>query len=67
MHRNSLPRFLDGNWSPYELSLVDVPMVPTPAQLDEIALVIGTAALDEPVRRCHVDGAVTGRWSFGAC
>lgn len=49
MHRNSLPRFLDGSWSPYELSLVDVPMVPTPAQLDEIALVIGTAALDEPV------------------
>ncbi|MER5852457.1 hypothetical protein ABT126_37060 [Streptomyces sp. NPDC002012] len=49
MHRNSLPRFLDGTWSPYELSLVDVPMVPTPAQLDEIALVIGTAALDEPV------------------
>ncbi|WP_327277770.1 hypothetical protein OG609_43595 [Streptomyces sp. NBC_01224] len=49
MHRNSLPRFLDGSWSPYELSLVDAPMVPTPAQLDEIALVIGTAALDEPV------------------
>jgi hypothetical protein len=49
MHRNSLPRFLDGSWSPYELSLVDVPMVPTRAQLDEIALVIGTAALDEPV------------------
>ncbi|MFJ2094997.1 hypothetical protein ACIOEW_37950 [Streptomyces sp. NPDC087901] len=49
MHRNSLPRFLDGNWSPYELSLVDVPTVPAPAQLDEIALVIGTADLDEPV------------------
>lgn len=49
MHRNSLPRFLDGSWSPYELSLVDVPRVPTPAQLDEIALVVGTAALDEPV------------------
>ncbi|MFD8735899.1 hypothetical protein ACFV06_13375 [Streptomyces sp. NPDC059618] len=49
MHRNSLPRFLDGSWSPYELSLVDVPTVPTPARLDEIALVIGTAALDEPV------------------
>jgi hypothetical protein len=49
MHRNSLPQFLDGNWSPYELSLVDVPTVPTPAGLDEIALAIGTAALDEPV------------------
>ncbi|MFD6279045.1 hypothetical protein ACFWFI_26290 [Streptomyces sp. NPDC060209] len=49
MHRNSLPRFLDGSWSPYELSLVDVPTVPTPAQLDEIALTIGTADLDEPV------------------
>lgn len=49
MHRDSLPRFLDGSWSPYELSLVDVPMAPTPDQLDEIALFIGTTAFDEPV------------------
>ncbi|MDB1088830.1 hypothetical protein PJ985_14775 [Streptomyces sp. ACA25] len=49
MHRNSLPRFLDGSWSPYELTLVDVPAVPGPARLDEIALIMGTAATDEPV------------------
>ncbi|MBC3840861.1 hypothetical protein GXW82_12965 [Streptacidiphilus sp. 4-A2] len=49
LHRDSLPRFLDGGWSPYELSVVDLPTVPTPSQLDEIALVMGTAALDEPV------------------
>jgi hypothetical protein len=56
MHRDSLPRFLDGSWSPYELSVVDVPTVPTPAQIDEIALVIGTAALDEPVLP-HIKGS----------
>ncbi|MFG2919719.1 hypothetical protein ACGF0D_43485 [Kitasatospora sp. NPDC048298] len=49
MHRNSLPRFLSSGWSPYELSLVDVPAGATPGQLDELALVIGTAAADEPV------------------
>ena len=49
MRRNSLRRFLGGGWSPYELSLVDVPTVPSPAQLDEIALVIGTRKFDEPV------------------
>ncbi|MGW6856610.1 hypothetical protein [Streptomyces xanthophaeus] len=48
VHRDSLPRFLDG-WSPYELSLIDVPTAPTQDQLDEIALVLGTADLDEPV------------------
>ncbi|MFJ2237896.1 hypothetical protein [Streptomyces sp. NPDC087859] len=56
MHRDSLPGFLDGSWSPYELSLVDVPVAPTPAQLDEIALFVGTAAFDEPVLP-HVDGS----------
>ncbi|WP_331768116.1 hypothetical protein [Embleya sp. NBC_00896] len=49
LRRECLPRLLDGSWSPYELSLVDVPTVPTPAQLDEIALVVGTAAGGEPV------------------
>ncbi|MBO0657058.1 hypothetical protein J1792_31280 [Streptomyces triculaminicus] len=49
MHRDSLSRFLSSNWSPYELSLVDVPTGATPEQLDELALVIGTAAVDEPV------------------
>lgn len=49
LHRNSLPRFLSSDWSPYELSLVDVPAGATPGQLDELALVIGTAAGDEPV------------------
>ncbi|MFF7024837.1 hypothetical protein ACFY97_27990 [Streptomyces klenkii] len=56
MHRDCLPRFLDGSWSPYELSLVDVPMVPAPDQLDEIALAMGTAAFDEPVLR-HIEGS----------
>ncbi|MDH6131444.1 hypothetical protein P3T37_000813 [Kitasatospora sp. MAA4] len=49
MHRDSLPRFLSSDWSPYELSLVDVPTGATPEQLDELALVIGTAAWNEPV------------------
>ncbi|MGW7210757.1 hypothetical protein [Streptomyces sp. NPDC054837] len=56
MHRDSLPRFLDGSWSPYELSLVDVPVAPTAAQLDEIALFIGTAAFEEPVLP-HIEGS----------
>jgi hypothetical protein len=42
IRRGDLPRFLAG-WSPYELTLVDVPGRPTPGQLDEIALTIGTA------------------------
>ena len=49
LHRNSLPRLLGDDWSPYELSLVDVPTGATPEQLDELALVIGTAVGDEPV------------------
>ncbi|MET9398793.1 hypothetical protein [Kitasatospora sp. NPDC002965] len=49
MHRESLPRFLSSDWSPYELSLVDVPMGATPEQLDGLALVIGTATGDEPI------------------
>ncbi|MFD8781761.1 hypothetical protein [Kitasatospora sp. NPDC059599] len=49
MDRSSLPRFLGATWSPYELALVDVPSGTTPAQLDELALVIGTAFGNEPV------------------
>ncbi|MFC0843401.1 hypothetical protein ACFH04_06570 [Streptomyces noboritoensis] len=49
MHRDGLPRFLDGSWYPYELSLIDVPTAPSPAQLDEITLAIGTTAFDEPL------------------
>ncbi|MQY10085.1 hypothetical protein SRB5_01890 [Streptomyces sp. RB5] len=49
MHRDSLPRFLDDTWSPYELSLLDVPGTPTPAQLDEIALILRTAGAGEAV------------------
>lgn len=49
MHRDSLPRFLSSDWSPYELSLVDVPAGATPERLDELTLVIGTATGDEPV------------------
>lgn len=48
LHRSGLPRFLGGGWSPYELSLVDLPAGATPGQLDELALVIGTAGA-EPV------------------
>jgi hypothetical protein len=48
MRRDDLARFL-ANWSPYELTLIDVPGTPTPERLDEIALAIGTATNDEPV------------------
>jgi hypothetical protein len=48
MRRDDLPRFLAG-WSPYELTLVDMPGRPTPERLDEIALTIGTAAYGGPV------------------
>jgi hypothetical protein len=48
MRRDDLPRFL-ADWSPYELTLIDVPGRPTPERLDEIALAIGTAAHNEPV------------------
>ena len=48
MRRDDLPRFLAG-WSPYELTLIDVPEPPTPERLDEIALAIGTAAHDQRV------------------
>jgi Domain of unknown function (DUF397) len=48
MHRDDLPRFLAG-WSPYELTLVDLPGQADPGQLDELALAIGTATLSEPI------------------
>lgn len=48
VRRDDLPRFLDG-WSPYELTLVDIPGEAGPGQLDEIALTIGTAHVGEPV------------------
>jgi hypothetical protein len=48
MRRDDLPRFLAG-WSPYELTLIDVPGRPTPERLDEIALAIGTATHNEPL------------------
>jgi hypothetical protein len=47
MRRDDLPRFLAG-WSPYELTLVDLPGRPSPERIDEIALAIGTAAHGEP-------------------
>ncbi|WP_328792727.1 hypothetical protein [Streptomyces sp. NBC_00273] len=49
MDRDLLPRLLDGTWSPYELSLIDVPADVTPEQLDELALVLGTTGVDEPL------------------
>jgi hypothetical protein len=49
MRRDDLPRFLAG-WSPYELTLADMPGSPDPARTDEIALAIGTAgSWNEPV------------------
>ncbi|WTW97797.1 hypothetical protein OG216_32645 [Streptomycetaceae bacterium NBC_01309] len=49
MRRNDLPRLLNGSWSPYELSAVDLPARPSAAQLDEIALAVGTVGFDEPL------------------
>jgi hypothetical protein len=48
LRRDDLPRFLAG-WSPYQLTLVDVPGPPSAERLDEIALAFGTAAHHEPV------------------
>lgn len=48
MRRDDLSRFL-ADWSPYELTLVDMPGSPSPGQVEEIALAVGTAACDEPV------------------
>ncbi|MEW1635347.1 hypothetical protein AB0469_14855 [Streptomyces sp. NPDC093801] len=49
MDRDLLPRLLDGTWSPYELTLIDLPADVTPEQLDELALVLGTTGVDEPL------------------
>ncbi|KOU65717.1 hypothetical protein ADK55_06655 [Streptomyces sp. WM4235] len=49
MDRDLLPRLLDGTWSPYELTLIDVSADVTPEQLDELALVLGTTGIDEPL------------------
>ncbi|MER5267786.1 hypothetical protein ABTZ99_37375 [Actinosynnema sp. NPDC002837] len=48
LRRDDLPRFLAG-WSPYELTLVDLPAPPSAERLDEIALTLGTAAHHDPV------------------
>lgn len=48
MRREELPGFLEG-WSPYELTLVGLPEVPTAEQLDEIGLEVGTARHDRPI------------------
>lgn len=48
IRRDDLPRFLAG-WSPYELTLADMPGTPDPGRTEEIALAIGTTAYDEPV------------------
>ncbi|WP_371619913.1 hypothetical protein [Streptomyces sp. NBC_00454] len=54
MDRGLLPRFLDGSWSPYELTLIDVPADVTSDQLDELALVLGTTDVDG-VRLSHFE------------
>lgn len=48
IRRDDLGPFLAG-WSPYELTVIDVPCIPSPDQLDEIALTIGTNPHDAPV------------------
>lgn len=48
VRRDDLSPFLSG-WSPYELTLVDMPGSPSPGQVEEIALAVGAAACDEPV------------------
>lgn len=49
MRRDDLPRLLDGAWSPNQLSIVDVPARPTSAQLDDMALAVGTAEHGTPI------------------
>ncbi|MFF5809545.1 hypothetical protein [Streptomyces sp. NPDC012746] len=49
LDRDSLPRFLADGWSPYELSLLDLP---TPDGIDDAVLLLGAAHLDEPVLPC---------------
>ncbi|MFI5527363.1 hypothetical protein ACIA8O_02290 [Kitasatospora sp. NPDC051853] len=49
LDRSVMPRFLDGSWSPYELTLVDVEPGLGAGQLDELALAIGTARAREPM------------------
>ncbi|MEU4878146.1 hypothetical protein [Streptomyces sp. NPDC021608] len=58
MERNLLPRLLDGTWSPYELTLIDVSADVTPEQLDELALVLGTTGVDEPLLGLLADSRV---------
>ncbi|MEV7417220.1 hypothetical protein [Streptomyces sp. NPDC089919] len=49
LDRGQLPRLLDGTWSPYELTLIDLPTGATPEDVDALALVLGTTGFDEPV------------------
>ncbi|WP_422735102.1 hypothetical protein ACN263_16060 [Micromonospora sp. WMMD729] len=46
--REQIPRFLTG-WSPYELTLLDLPGTPTAERLDEAIITVGSARFDEPV------------------
>ncbi|MFE9636115.1 hypothetical protein [Streptomyces sp. NPDC006463] len=52
LDRDRLPRLLDGSWSPYELTLIDVPAGLTTEQFDELALVLGTTGVDESLLGC---------------
>ncbi|MFI5828383.1 hypothetical protein ACIA6C_14080 [Streptomyces sp. NPDC051578] len=56
MDREFLPRLLDDTCSPYELTLIDVPADVTAEQLDELALVLGTTGVDEPLLS-HLGGS----------
>ncbi|MEU0548350.1 hypothetical protein [Micromonospora sp. NPDC005979] len=46
--REQIPRFLTG-WSPYELTLLDLPGTPTAERLDEAIIAVGSARFDKPV------------------
>ncbi|MFF3619086.1 hypothetical protein [Streptomyces sp. NPDC002467] len=49
MDGDQLPRFLDDTWSPYELTLIDLPIDVAPEELDALALALGTAGADEVI------------------
>ncbi|MFB8240678.1 hypothetical protein ACFC58_29470 [Kitasatospora purpeofusca] len=56
LDRGELPRLLDGSWTPYQVALVDLPGEVNAERLDELALVVGTTAFDQPLLP-HLDGS----------
>ncbi|WP_043470757.1 hypothetical protein [Kitasatospora sp. MBT66] len=56
LDRAELPRLLDDTWTPYQVAVVDLPGEVPPERLDELALVVGTTAFDQPLLP-HLDGS----------